>query len=447
MNSSDLKRWVRRLAANAGSAALALLLALVLWVIAVQQENPLQRGELSAPLRVSAANVPPGLVLFGDINAQVRVWVRAPRRTWETLRPDSFTAFVDLSNAGPGIQDVPVQIVHPDPDVVVLDKQPARVRVRLEHVLTKTLTVRADVLDSVPFGYEWSSPIITPTTVTITGAAPYVQQVASAVVEIYLRGAKQTFSKEQTVSLRDAAGDPAGFVELVPRVVSVTVPIVQRAGFRDVPVRVRWQGQPAPGYRISNVTVDPQIVTIFGSPADIESIPGFVETLPVVVEGANADVVERLPLTLPESVSVFGVQAVQVRISITPIEGGLTVERAPVIQGLTPGLTAHVSPETVDVIIAGPLPRLDSLRVADVRVVLDLSGLPVGTYTITPTVVLPEGIRMESMIPGTVEVDIELSTSTPTSTPTRTPTPTSTPTPTPTATETPTATPAPRRRG
>ncbi|MCC7355892.1 MAG: hypothetical protein IT330_19305, partial [Anaerolineae bacterium] len=153
MNSPDLRRWARRLAANAGSAALALILALILWVIAVQQENPLQRGELPTSVRVSAANVPSNLVLFSDINAQVRVWVRAPRRTWETLRADSFTAFVDLSNAGPGIQDVPVQVVHPDPDVVILDKQPARVRVRLEQVLTKTLTVRADVLDSAPFGY------------------------------------------------------------------------------------------------------------------------------------------------------------------------------------------------------------------------------------------------------------------------------------------------------
>jgi YbbR domain-containing protein len=444
LNSSNLRRLTRRLAANAGSALLALVLALVLWVIAVQQENPLQKSELATPVQVGAANVPAGLVLFGDIGTQVRVWVRAPKRTWETLRADSFTAYVDLSNASPGIQDVPVQVVHPDPDVVILDKQPARVRVRLEQVLTKTLSVRADVLDSVPFGYEYSTPVISPTVVTITGAAPYVQQVSSAVVDIYLRGAKQTFSKEQTVSLRDASGDPTGFVDLLPRSVSVTVPIVQRSGFRDVPVRVRWQGQPAVGYRISNVTVDPQIVTVYGNPTDIEAIPGFVETLPVVVEGASADIVERLPLTLPESVSVFGVQAVQVRISITPIEGGLTAERAPVIQGLSAGLSVKVSPETVDVIIAGPLPRLDSLRVEDVRVILDLSGLLVGTYSITPTVVLPEGIRMESMVPGSVEVEIEISTPTPTPTPTRTPTPT--PTPSPTATETPTSTPTPRRR-
>ena len=401
----------------------------------MQQENPLQRGEVT--LRVSVANVPAHLVLFGDIGDQVRVTVRAPKRTLEALRPDHFTAYVDLSNASAGIQDVPVQVMHPDPEVEILEKRPSRVRVRLEQVLTKTLTVRAEVLDSVPFGYEWSTPVITPTTVTITGAAPYVQQVASAVVEIYLRGAKQTFSREQMVSLRNAAGDPTGFVELVPRVVSVTVPIVQRAGFRDVPVRVRWQGQPAPGYRISNVTVEPSIVTIYGSPADIEAVPGFVETSPVVVEGASGDVVERLPLNLPESISAFGVQSVQVRVSITPIEGGLTLERVPVIQGLRAGLTAHVSPQSVDVIIAGPLPRLDALRAGDVRVILDLSDLAVGTHTITPTVVLPEGIRLESKVPGTVEVDIEVST----------PTPTPTPTPIPTPTDTPTQTPTPRRRG
>jgi YbbR domain-containing protein len=409
-----LQWWLNRALSSAASFLLAMLLALVVWAIAVQQENPLQQAEVAGSIRVMPVNIPPGVVLLGDFNEEVQVLVRAPQRTWQLLRPDSFSAHVDLSGLGPGTFDIPVTVTHPDPQVQILEVTPSHVRVRLEEVRSKTLPVRVEVMDTAPFGYEWNTPVVTPTMVTITGAAPYVARVDSAVAEIYLRGAKQTLTREQSVSLRDISGNPTGFVEVVPRTVTVTIPIVQRAGFRDVPVRVRWEGQPAPGYRISNISVEPSIVTVFGVPDAIASLPGYVETTPVSIKGAQADVVERVPLLLPESVSAFGVQAVQVRISITPIEGGLTLERAPVIQGLTPGLTAEVSPLTFDVIIAGPLPRLDVLRAEDVRVVIDLSGLKPGVHALTPTVILPEGIRLESLVPSTAEVQIIAPETTPT---------------------------------
>jgi YbbR domain-containing protein len=68
---------------------------------------------------------------------------------------------------------------------------------------------------------------------------------------------------------------------------------------------------------------------------------------------------------------------------------------------------AEVSPLTVDVIISGPLPLLDQLTQADLRVTLDLSGLTRGTYQLIPTIELRIAeIRVESILPGSVEVRI-----------------------------------------
>jgi hypothetical protein len=77
-----------------------------------------------------------------------------------------------------------------------------------------------------------------------------------------------------------------------------------------------------------------------------------------------------------------------------------------------------VSLEEVEVIVSGPLPRLELLGPEEVRVLLDLTGLLPGSHLVEPTVVVPEGIVEEGVIPEAIEVLIEsLITPTVTSTP------------------------------
>jgi hypothetical protein len=98
----------------------------------------------------------------------------------------------------------------------------------------------------------------------------------------------------------------------------------------------------------------------------------------------------------------------------------------------------------VVVLVSGPLPVLDQLKKEDVRVILDVTGLEPGTYSLTPQVsLLPEKLRAESVLPAQIEVVITVGV-TPSVTPgTPTPTPTATPSAAPTRrpTSTPSATP------
>ena len=105
----------------------------------------------------------------------------------------------------------------------------------------------------------------------------------------------------------------------------------------------------------------------------------------------------------------------EVKVAVEAIQSSLTVEIVPEIQGLGPSLTATVSPETVEGILSGPLPLLETLETNDVRVVLGLFGLPLGTHQIEPQVVVPAGMAAQSILPATVQVDVFVA---PTPTPT-----------------------------
>jgi YbbR domain-containing protein len=177
-------------------------------------------------------------------------------------------------------------------------------------------------------------------------------------------------------------------------------------GFRDLAVKIDLRGNPAPGYSIANVSVNPQIATVFGSPTTLDALPGFISTEPVSVTNATEGLNQRVKLDLPPGVSMLGDPFVQVSVRIDAIESSLKVQRVPVAQGLLPGLEARLSPELVDVIVSGPVPILDTLRADDVQVILNLLNLDIGTHQLTPDVSVPNGLTVVSVLPASIQVVI-----------------------------------------
>jgi YbbR domain-containing protein len=167
---------------------------------------------------------------------------------------------------------------------------------------------------------------------------------------------------------------------------------------------------------------------VFGSSAALDDLPGFISTEPVSVTDAIADINSRVRLMLPPGVSFLGDPTVQVDVKIKAIESSVTTFASLTPQGLSPDLSARFSPEILDVILSGPIARLNTLQSSDVQAFANLFNLTEGTYQITPTVSVPSGINVVSVLPSTVQVIIG-----PYVTPTITATPTITsPLPTPT---------------
>ena len=386
---------------------LSIVLALAVWWIAIDQENPLVVQDFGERVPVSVLGLGENLVVVEDLSSEaVRLRLRAPRNSWQDLSLSDFRATLDLTGLGPGEHDVTVQVKSLDPQVGIIDVQRPELRVTLDTLSSKEVPVQVEIMDSTAFGYDAQPAVYRPVTVTVSGPTSQVQQVARARTEVLLRGAKNQVERMEAVTPVNSQDEPVTRVTSEPAQVQVVVPVEQWPGRKEVAVRVKLEGRPADGYRLSSVKVEPSTIVLQGDTTVLADVPGYVETEPLTLDGATADVRLRLKLLLPDGVSSFDGDTVVATAGITAIEGGVTVSQPLIQQGLGPGLRAQSALQSVDVILSGPLPLLDSLNQDDVFAILDLSGLITGTHTLQPKVVLPDGISLQSVIPEMVEVVI-----------------------------------------
>jgi YbbR domain-containing protein len=416
------------------SLVMALLFAAIIWGVATVEENPSREGYFFDTVPIEIVNRPSDLVIFQKTVERVRVKLRAPQASWDLLQPSSFRVMADLARLDVGQHQIAIKVQVNDPRVTVTSVEPSEVGIRLERVKTRTFDVRSDVLDTAPLGYTFRPPTLNPAQVVVTGPEMLVDQAVEAAADVYLRGAKMPIEREVPVQLRDAQGNILSGLTISPTIALVKVQVEQRVGYKDVSIKTTLKGAPAPGYWVSNIVVNPSTVTIVGNPDILSKIPGFIETVPVDVSNATAEINKRAALSLPEGVSVLNNEGATVQVSITPLLGGQTVRRKVSLQGLKRGQTATISPDSVEVILSGPLPNLQNLAADDVQVIVDATGLSAGVYQLKPRVpVVPSALRVQNIVPDTVQVGI-IDLSTPTVVHTPSPTPTSIPTSTPTLT-------------
>jgi YbbR domain-containing protein len=401
----------------------AFALALAVWIVAVTSADPDETRQLSDQVLVEIVGQDPSLVMSTDIPNVIDLTLRAPRTVWDKIEsdPQSVRAVLDLSGMSEGEHTLPLQIQISEQPIQIVSAVPSSVTFVLEPLDTRTMEVELDMTGEPAIGYQVGDAILEPENIVIAGAKSEVEKVARARLSLNLDGVRETVDETLPVQILDEQSQPISDLSVSYSTVHVTLFVSQQGGYRDMAVKVNVAGQVATGYRLTNISVNPPVVTVFAGDAElVSSIPGVVETQPLDLQNADADITTRLPLDLPPGVSVVGEQTVLIQASVSPIESSLTLADENVqILNLPTGLTAQVSPAVVDVIVSGPLPLLDTLTRQDVRVTVNLEGLGEGAHQLTPRVeVLISDIDVESVLPGTIEVVlVKAETPSPTATP------------------------------
>jgi YbbR domain-containing protein len=394
----------------------ALVLGLSVWIAAVTDADPDEVRALPAPVTLELLGQHPALVTVGDVPDSVRLTIRAPQSVWDQLNadPGSVRAVLDLSGVTAGEHRLVPQIQIDARPARVITVTPSSVLLTLEPLISRSLSLQTTLSGQPAVGYQSGDLGLEPQEVLISGPESRVSLVTRVRVVININGLRESVDQDYPVQALNQNNAVVEGVSINPPAVHVSLPVVRQGGFRDMAVKVVVRGQVAPGYRLDSISVFPPVVTVYSSDAALVSgLPGVVETQPLELNAASSNLNLRVSLVLPTGISVVGEQTVLIQAGISPVQSSFTLTgQAVEITGLSSALEAHISPATVDVILSGPIPILDTLRPQDIHVTVDVSNLTVGSYQLTPAVqILASNVDVESINPGAVEVVLRPKTS------------------------------------
>ena len=234
-------------------------------------------------------------------------------------------------------------------------------------------------------------------------------------------------------------------MELTPRTIHVTIPLITNTQSRTVPVNAVFTGAPAQGFRVAGVLVSPLTVTLVGDATQLSGM-STADTAPISLEGATRNVAQKADLALPAGVTAVGGATVSVTVQIEPVTETRTYTAGLRVDGGDPTFTYQLSAQSVLLTVFGSTADLDRLGSAAITVGLDVSGFAPGKHQRTVVPSLPSGVTVGSIDPAAVTVTViapptpapstaspSAAATSPTPAPTPTPTlaPTTAPTPTP----------------
>ena len=291
-------RWLSH---NIWNILLSIVLAVVVWVVAVNEANP-NREDTFRGIPVTLVHQPPDTEVYAPSATSVAVTLSAPQSTWPDLGPGVISATLDLSDAamGEGLYRVSVSVPEASRRLVrVVSVDPPSIGLTVEPRRTRLVPVEINLVGDLAIGFRASGTTARPAHVTVGGPASWVERVSAATSDFSVQGASASVSQTLPLKPVDADGQIVPNVVLDPDQTTVEVDVEQLAGFANLAVKAVLTGTQASGYRLAEVNVTPPNVTVIGGPDTLAAMPGFVETEPVDIGGAQSDIEKDVQLVLP----------------------------------------------------------------------------------------------------------------------------------------------------
>ena len=398
---------IRSILSNLLTLLLSLVIAVLIWINAVQTSDPIRQEIL--PIPIQFVDQPPDTIL-ADTDAQIaQVRFEGPVSILTDVTVSDFTAIADLSDVPLGTETtVPVEVQARKTGLTILFQSPDITQVLVETLESREIPVVLDIRGSVASGHTQEDPLINPSVIEVSGTATQVSALDSARVTVFLNNVRETTVDTLQPIFYDQQGRVASIsgLDLSTNQVEVTIPVNESAGFAEKTITPNIIGSPATGYRLLSVTVEPVSVLVKGRQTQLDVLSR-VQTEAIDITGLTEPTQFDATLSLPNGVSLDTPEPIVVNVDIAPVLITSIYNRQLTVQGLGEAYEAEVEPDEIRVVLYGPQPVLNELPDDEVQVTLDLFGLEPGVYSIAPVVNIPDrGIEIRSFDPALVSVSI-----------------------------------------
>lgn len=294
---------------------LSLLSALLLWFYVTNEQAPAEVATRTVRLEVS--NLRSDFTVV-EKPETVQVKIQGPKNTLDNLNNKDISAYVDLTNARPGNNDVAVKVKVPG-SVRSLGAIPEFVSINLDAMETKQVPVKVNMIGKPLAGYNVGDPKVNPSSVTIKGPGRYLKQINEVITEIEIEGAQQNLNISRPVKISVRNVDTSAIV-ISPSDVQVIISVAKDIQTKTLPLKYALKGDPATGFQVASVTMAIDNLNVQGTKELLATL-SVIELEPIDITGANSDVTREVKIALPAGVTSQNVNTVTVSVKISAKPG------------------------------------------------------------------------------------------------------------------------------
>lgn len=403
----------KKILRNWGLKLISLVIAFMLWYLAVSTDDPKETQTYSnIPVVLRNAELLEQENKVYEIQGSIltRVSVRAPRSVIEQLRASDIVAEADM-NMLTDINTIAITCSVPNYEVESVSSNPAVLKLSIEEKSTRWLRVLPTTTGDVAEGYVIVGTKIDQNRIEISGPKSLVETVSYAGLRVDVTGATSTQTANAEIILYDADGNIIESERLHKTVNQIRME-VEVLPAKDVPVELSYTGVPSQKYMATGrVVCDPETIKIAGSVfalANINKITIPEDELDITGATGNVEKVINIRDYLPSNTRFADANfngRVTATVYVEPLRERtmLIPEERISIYGIPDKMiSGYALPgQSYKLTISGLADVISRLDVTDVSCVVDIEEwmddegikkLVPGTYTLPVRVTLPKDV-------------------------------------------------------
>lgn len=408
MFSEMIKKIKKFFTTNINIKIAALAIALILWIVVASYQST--AGKFPGQLQIKSVNVANGLVAIYD-QKEVEINIMAKPSVWQKLTSNSFSAYVDLDNLQSGTYELDIQVVCNTPDVKIISKNPAKILVRVEKVISKKVSINSRIEGNAALGLVAGGVDFSPSEANMTGPMGDVDNINEAIAVIKLNGESTDFEKEVTLKAFGGDGKEMQSITFNPSKVKAKTSIVKGSNNKSVGIKVNIVGTPQDGFFISKITTDPNVINITGQVSALLTI-NYLETQSVDVSGINSNLEKNVNLKVPNGVVLQSGESNLIKVIVSLSANSISRVLSPKVdyKNLDSALRVNsYSLGDIKVTVSGDPNIVKELNSSNLVLQLDLSQKTTGSFDfpISSSMIQPiAGVTVLSIVPSSLQITL-----------------------------------------
>jgi len=378
---------------------LALFLALCLWAGLITQDPTLTRERVftDVPLNTTGADTlrRNGMIVLSGLeeeNMTVRMRVEVPQREYNTVAYTNYNPRIDLTRVTqPGEQQVKIASTSTVAYGTVEDISPATVTIVVDEYITNyRVPVSVNTTGAYPEGFYGGTFSLDPSVVAVSGPKSIVDQIARIHVDYdaaALEPEEGALITALPMRFVDRNGDDvvSDLLEVTSSGVVLRSINVKQTLYpiRELPVSQTdlITGEPARGYRVTDVSISPSTVRVAGMEAVLNEIDSLFSDNAISVDGVVESFNATMRLRKPAELEYINTTSINVAITVEPVIISSSMSSVRVTPRGTGGqLRVGLGANYVSAVVTGPQTDVEALRPSKVGAYVDVSGLTAGEY-------------------------------------------------------------------